>query len=562
MEHLIARTRASDVITRGLTRTPNRSMFYALGLRPDDFTKPIIGIASGHSTITPCNAGIQRIVDELALSVKELGGVAQIFGVPTISDGMTMGTHGMRYSLVSREIIADSIEVCTRGQCLDGLIVVGGCDKNMPGGLMAMIRANVPAIYIYGGTILPGYWKGKMLTIVDPFEAVGRFNSKLISSLELKEVEKHACPTTGSCGGMYTANTMSSSFEALGVSLFYSSTMASAVNERARFCKAAAQCLIDAVDANLKPEALVTKESVENAVSVIMAVGGSTNGILHYLALAKTAGIKLTLEDFEAIRRRVPVVCNLKPSGQYTTIDLHRAGGIPQVMKILQEKNVLHTDCLTITGRSLGSELQRITDRGKKRNVSLFSASTNPFYSEGQLLPLHGNLASGGAVAKTLGVSLKVFIGKAKVFEIEAETTDAILKDQIKEGDVVVIRNLGPKGAPGMPEMLSPTSALIGRGLGKKVCLITDGRFSGGSWGMVVGHIAPEGAIGGAIGLVRDGDLITLNLEKAYLHLHTNLLDLGLRRKAWRISKRLEEAGVLKKYSEAVEQSNLGATTV
>lgn len=562
MTHLTARTRTSDTITKGITRVPNRSMFYALGLRPTDFSKPIIGIANGHSTITPCNAGIQRIVNNLTINLKEVGGVAQVFGVPTISDGMTMGTYGMHYSLVSREIIADSIEVCTRGQCLDGIIVVGGCDKNLPGGLMAIIRSNIPAIYIYGGTILPGYWKGKMLTIVDPFESVGKFNSKLISASELGEVEKHACPTTGSCGGMYTANTMSSSFEALGISLLYSSTVANVGGEGPQVCRMAAQCLINAIDCNLKPEVIISKESLENAVSVIMAIGGSTNSILHYLALAKTAGIKFTLEDFEVIRRRVPVVCNLKPSGQYTTIDLHRAGGIPQVMKILQEKNLLHEDCLTITGRTLGAELQKIMCRKGKLSSMLFSDTTKPFYSRGQLRPLYGNLASEGAVAKTLGVRLRIFIGRAKVFGVEAEATDAILKDQVSAGDVVVIRNLGPKGAPGMPEMLSPTSALIGKKLGSKICLITDGRFSGGSWGIVVGHMAPEGSVGGAIGLVCTGDLVTLNLVKAYVHLHTNSLEFGSRRKAWRIPPRLGLSGVLRKYSETVEQSNLGSATV
>lgn len=550
----------SEEIVRGIPRSPNRSMFYALGLSPEDFRNPIVGVASGHSTITPCNANIQKSVHVVESVLRSSGTVVQVFGTPTISDGITMGTSGMKFSLISRESIADSIEVCARGQCFDGMIVIGGCDKNLPGGMIAMLRTNIPSIYIYGGTILPGYWRGKKLTVVSSFEAVGQLKSDAITSREFEEIEKHACPTAGSCGGMYTANTMSASFEALGLSLFFSSTIASVDAEKDYCCRLSSKTLLRAISNNLTPKKIVTKAAIRNAAAVIMAIGGSTNSILHYLAIARAAEVNFSMADFDAVRSEVPVLCNLKPSGDHTAVDLHNAGGVPQIMKALLLRNLLDGRCLTITGDTLEAELQKVELIEKRSDV--LASQTKPFYPEGQLLSLFGNLAPDGSVAKTLGVSRKSFVGNAKVFDAEKEVTAAILTGQVKKGDVLVLRYLGPKGGPGMPEMLSPTSALIGRSLGDKVCLITDGRFSGGTWGIVIGHVSPEAFVGGPIGLVTDGDLIAVNLSKGSIHLDVSDDEILERRKNWKLPSTLNSRGILRKYRESVSQSSWGSVTV
>lgn len=477
----MAYNRRSQNITQGVARSPNRSMYYALGYQKEDFDKPMVGIANGHSTITPCNAGLQRLADAAVDAIKASGANPQIFGTPTISDGMSMGTEGMKYSLISREVIADCIETAAQGQWMDGVVVIGGCDKNMPGGMIALARTNVPGIYVYGGTIKPGNWKGKDLTIVSSFEAVGEFTAGRMSQEDFEGVEKNACPSTGSCGGMYTANTMSSSFEALGMSLLYSSTMANPDQEKVDSAAESARVLVEAIKRDIKPRDIITRQSIENAVSLIMATGGSTNAVLHYLAIAHAAEVEWTIDDFERIRRKVPVICNLKPSGQYVATDLHRAGGIPQVMKILLNAGLLHGDCLTITGRTLAEELEHVPDQ-PRADQDVILPIDKALYKEGHLAILKGNLAEEGAVAKITGLKNPVITGPARVFDDEQSAMDAILADRIQAGDVLVLRYLGPKGGPGMPEMLAPTSAIIGKGLGESVGFITDGRFSGGTW--------------------------------------------------------------------------------
>ncbi|MDO8376678.1 MAG: dihydroxy-acid dehydratase, partial [Aquabacterium sp.] len=483
--------RRSKNITEGVARAPNRSMYYALGYTEGDFGKPMIGVANGHSTITPCNSGLQRLADAAVIGLKEAGANPQIFGTPTISDGMAMGTEGMKYSLVSREVISDCVETCVGGQWMDGVMVIGGCDKNMPGGMMGMLRANVPAIYIYGGTILPGKYKGQDLNIVSVFEAVGQFSAGNMAEEDFCEIERRAIPGSGSCGGMYTANTMSSAFEALGLSLPYASTMANVEGEIVGMVEHAAKVLVEAVKKDLKPRDIVTKQALENAVAVIMATGGSTNAVLHFLAIAHAAEVAWTIDDFERIRRKVPVLCDLKPSGQFLAIDLHHAGGIPQVMKVLLKAGLLHGDCMTITGKTVAQNLADVPDvpRADQHVIRTFD---NPMYAVGHLAILRGNLSPEGCVAKITGLKNPVITGPARVFDDEQSALEAILAGKIKAGDVMVLRYLGPKGGPGMPEMLAPTGALIGAGLGESVGLITDGRFSGGTWGMVVGHVAPE----------------------------------------------------------------------
>ena len=473
--------RRSSHITEGKARAANRSMFYGMGYKEEDFKKPMVGVANGHSTITPCNSGLQRLADAAIAGIEEAGGNAQVFGTPTISDGMSMGTEGMKYSLVSREVIADCIETCVGGQWMDGVLVVGGCDKNMPGGMMGMLRANVPAIYVYGGTILPGRWKGRDLNIVSVFEAVGENAAGKISDQELKDIEQHAIPGTGSCGGMYTANTMSSAFEALGMSLPYSSTMANPHDEKENSAKESARVLIEAIKMDLKPRDIVTRKSIENAVSVIMATGGSTNAVLHFLAIAHAAGVPWSIDDFERIRQRVPVLCDLKPSGRYLAVDLHQAGGIPQVMKILLNAGLLHGDCITISGQTIAETLAGVPN--EPPNPQVIRPLSDALYPQGHLAILKGNLSPEGAVAKITGLKNPVITGPARVFDDEQSALAAILDGRIQAGDVMVLRYLGPKGGPGMPEMLAPTGALIGAGLGESVGLITDGRFSGGTWG-------------------------------------------------------------------------------
>lgn len=552
--------RRSKNITQGVARSPNRSMYYALGYRKEDFDKPMIGIANGHSTITPCNAGLQRLADAAVNAIQDAGANAQTFGTPTISDGMSMGTEGMKYSLVSREVISDCIETCVQGQWMDGVVVIGGCDKNMPGGMMALARLNVPGIYVYGGTIRPGNWKGKDLTIVSSFEAVGEFTAGRMTQEDFEGVEKNACPSTGSCGGMYTANTMSASFEALGMSLLYSSTMANPDDEKVASATESARVLVEAVKNDLKPRDIITRKSIENAVSLIMATGGSTNAVLHYLAIAHAAEVDWTIDDFECIRKRVPVICDLKPSGQYVATDLHRAGGIPQVLRILLDAGLLHGDCITITGRTLAEELKNVPSQ-PRADQQVIVPIDKALYREGHLAILKGNLAQCGAVAKITGLKNPVITGPARVFDDEHSALEAILADRIKAGDVVVLRYLGPKGGPGMPEMLAPTSAIIGKGLGESVGLITDGRFSGGTWGMVVGHVAPEAFAGGTIALVQEGDLITIDAHKLLLQLNVDDAELTRRRAAWTQPKPRYTRGVLAKYAALARPADQGAVT-
>ena len=545
-------------IVEGKSRAPNRSMYYAMGYTESDFKKPMVGVANGHSTITPCNSGLQKLADAAIAGIEEAGGNAQVFGTPTISDGMAMGTEGMKYSLISREVISDCIETCVQGQWMDGVLVVGGCDKNMPGGLMGMLRANVPAIYVYGGTILPGRYKGEDLNIVSVFEAVGQNAAGNMSDEDLLEIEKRAIPGTGSCGGMYTANTMSSAFEALGISLPYSSTMANPHDEKMNSAKESAKVLIEAIRKDIKPRDIVTKKAIENAVAVIMATGGSTNAVLHFLAIAHTAGVDWTIEDFERIRVKTPVLCNLKPSGKYLAVDLHRAGGIPQVMKTLLAAGLLHGDCLTITGQTIAEVLKDVPDV-PRADQDVIRPITNPMYAQGHLAILKGNLSPEGCVAKITGLKNPVITGPARVFEDEQSALAAILAGKIVAGDVMVLRYLGPKGGPGMPEMLAPTGALIGAGLGESVGLITDGRFSGGTWGMVVGHIAPEAAVGGTIAFVHEGDSITIDAKQLLLELNVPEAEIAKRRAAWTAPAPRYTRGVQAKFAFNASSASKGA---
>ncbi|MBH9552865.1 dihydroxy-acid dehydratase [Inhella gelatinilytica] len=549
--------RRSKNITEGVARAPNRSMYYGMGYQEGDFGKPMIGVANGHSTITPCNSGLQKLADAAVIGLKEAGANPQVFGTPTISDGMAMGTEGMKYSLVSREVIADCVETCVGGQWMDGVLVIGGCDKNMPGGLMGMLRANVPSLYVYGGTILPGKYKGQDLNIVSVFEAVGQFSAGKMSEEDFCQIEKRAIPGSGSCGGMYTANTMSSSFEALGVSLPYSSTMANVEDEVVENVKKAAAILVEAVKADLKPKDIVTKEAIENAVAVIMATGGSTNAVLHYLAIAHAAGVEWTIDDFERVRRRTPVLCDLKPSGKYLAIDLHRAGGIPAVMKELLKHGLLHGDCLTITGKTVAENLAEVPDLRADQDV--IRPVSQPIYAEGHLAILKGNLSPEGCVAKITGLKNPVITGPARVFDDEQSALAAIMAGKIQAGDVMVLRYLGPKGGPGMPEMLAPTGALIGQGLGESVGLITDGRFSGGTWGMVVGHVAPEAYEGGTIALVQEGDSITVDAHQLLLQLNVPAEEIARRKAAWVRPAPRYTRGVLAKFAFSASSASSGA---
>jgi dihydroxy-acid dehydratase len=552
--------RRSRNITEGVARAPNRSMYYAMGYKQSDFSNPMIGIANGHSTITPCNSGLQPLADAAEAGIREAGGNPQLFGTPTISDGMSMGTEGMKYSLISREVIGDCIETAVQGQWMDGVLVLGGCDKNMPGGMMGILRCNVPAIYVYGGTIKPGHWKGKDLTVVSIFEAVGEFSRGRMSQEDFEGIERNAVPGTGSCGGMYTANTMSSSFEALGMSLLGSSTMANPDADKLESARESARVLVRAVRNNLRPLDIVTRESIENAVTLIMATGGSTNAVLHYLAIAHTAGIEFTIDDFETIRKRVPVICDLKPSGQYVATDLHKAGGIPQVLKILLDAGLIHGQCMTITGKTLAEELAHVPSEPRADQKVIFPIR-DAIYAQGHLAILKGNLSPEGAVAKITGLKNPAITGPARVFDDEQSALAAIMEDRIKAGDVLVLRYLGPKGAPGMPEMLAPTSAIIGAGLGESVALITDGRFSGGTWGMVVGHVAPEAAAGGLIGLVQEGDSITVDANTLLLQLNVDEAEIARRRAAWSPPAPRYTRGVLAKFAKLASSASKGAVT-
>jgi len=556
----MASNRRSRLITQGIARSPNRAMLRAVGFGDADFEKPIVGVANGHSTMNPCNAGIQPLVDRAMSALHEAGAMPQVFGVPTVTDGIGMGTEGMKYSLVSREVIADAIETSVNGQCMDGVLVVGGCDKNMPGGMMAMARVNVPAIYVYAGTIKPGEWKGQALTIVSPFEAVGAFAAGNMSKEDYDGIERNACPSVGACGGMYTANTMSSSFEALGMSLLGSSQMASPDAEKADSAAASARVLAEAIKNDLKPRDIITRKSIENAIALVMATGGSTNAVLHYLAIASAAEVPWTIDDFERIRQRVPVLCDLKPSGKYVAVDFHRAGGVPQVLKMLMNAGLVHGDCITITGRTMAQELANVPDK-PRADQDVIRPIDKPIYAQGHLAILRGNLAPEGCVAKITGLKNPVITGPARVFNSENEVMDAIMARQIKAGDVLVIRYEGPKGGPGMQEMLAPTSALIGQGLGASVGLVTDGRFSGGTWGMVVGHVAPEAYVGGTIALVEEGDSITIDAHKLLIQLNVDDTTLARRRAAWQPPKPRYTRGLLAKYMRLVSTASKGAIT-
>ena len=550
----------SFAITKGTQRSPNRAMLRAVGFGDEDFNKPIVGIANGYSTITPCNMGINQLAQRAEIGLKEAGAMPQMFGTITISDGISMGTEGMKYSLVSRDVIADSIETACNGQSMDGVLAIGGCDKNMPGAMIAIARMNIPAIFVYGGTIKPGNYQGEDLTVVSAFEAVGKYSAGKIDEATLLGIERHACPGAGACGGMFTANTMSSAFEAMGISLPYSSTIAAEDTEKADSTEKSAVVLVEAIRRQILPSQILTRQAFENAISVIMAVGGSTNAVLHLLAIANTIGVELTLDNFEVIRQRVPVLCDLKPSGRYVTINLHQAGGIPQVMKMLLNHGLLHGDALTITGQTIAETLIDIPDEPAS-NQDVIRPWQNPVYSEGHLAILKGNLASEGAVAKISGVKNATITGPARVFESEEECLAAILAGEINAGDVIVVRYEGPKGGPGMREMLAPTSAIIGAGLGDSVGLITDGRFSGGTYGMVVGHVAPEAFVGGTIALVEEGDSITIDAQSRLLQLNVSEVELNRRRANWQPRPPRYTRGVLGKYAKLVSSSSLGAVT-
>jgi dihydroxy-acid dehydratase len=550
----------SHLITAGNARLPNRAMLRAVGFKDGDFDKPIVGVANGHSTMNPCNAGIQPLVDRAMAALEAAGAKPQVFGVPTVTDGIGMGTEGMKYSLVSREVIADAIETSVNGQMMDGVLVCGGCDKNMPGGMIAIARMNVPAVYVYGGTIKPGKWKGQDLTVVSAFEAVGAVAAGTMNKEDADGIERNACPTVGACGGMYTANTMSSSFEALGMSLLGSSQMASPDAEKADSTAESAQVLVNAIRKNIRPRDIITRKSIENAIALIMATGGSTNAVLHYLAIAHAAGVEWSMDDFERIRVKVPVLCDLKPSGRYVATDFHRAGGVPQVLKMLLAHGLVHGDCMTVTGRTLAEELEKVPAE-PRTDQDVIRPWEKPMYAQGHLAILRGNLAPEGCVAKITGLKSPRITGPARVFDSENACMEAIMARRIKAGDVVVIRYEGPKGGPGMQEMLAPTSALIGQGLGESVGLITDGRFSGGTWGMVVGHVAPEAYEGGPIALVQEGDSITIDAYDLKIQLNVSEQALEARRKQWKRPEPRYTRGLLAKYMKLVSSAAKGAVT-
>lgn len=549
----------SGLITDGDARAPNRSMLRAVGFKDGDFEKPIAGVAHSHSNLTPCNANLAPLADAAADELLKSGVMAQTFGTITVSDGISMGTKGMCYSLVSREVIADSIDTVANAQCMDGLLVVGGCDKNMPGGMMAIARTNVPSVYVYGGTIMPGKLNGEDLTIVSIFEAVGKHAAGSLDDKAFADIERSCIPGPGSCGGMYTANTMSSAIEAMGMSLPGSSTMAAVSEEKLESARASGKALAEAVKKGLRPSDVMTKEAFENAIVTVMAVGGSTNAVLHLLAIASDAGVDLTIDDFERLRKTTPVICDLKPSGKYVTIDFHRAGGVPQVMRLLLDAGKIHGGCLAIEGGTIAGRLEGVPP-SPPEGQDVIRPLGDPVYGEGHIAILKGSLAPEGAVAKVSGIKQRSIRGPARVFEDEEHALETILAGGISAGDVLVIRNEGPKGGPGMREMLSPTSAIIGQGLGDSVALVTDGRFSGGTFGFVVGHVAPEAAAGGPIALVREGDTVAIDADSLSLDLEVDADELARRKEAWRPPDR-KPAGVLGKYVKLVSSASSGAVT-
>jgi dihydroxy-acid dehydratase len=550
----------SSLITSGVERSPNRAMLRAVGFGDGDFEKPIVAVANAYSTITPCNMGLNDLALRAISSLRSAGTMPQVFGTITVSDGISMGTEGMKYSLVSREVIADAIETVCQAQRVDGLLAVGGCDKNMPGAMIAIARLNIPSIFVYGGTIKSLQYKGRDLTLVSAFEAVGEYSARRINEEELVEIERRACSGVGSCGGMFTANTMSSAIEAMGLSLPFSSTMAAEDQEKADSAAESAVVLAAAIEKQILPRHLLTRKAFENAIAVVMATGGSTNAVLHLLAISHSAGVRLTIDDFEEIRQQVPVFCDMKPSGRNVATDLHQAGGIPQVMKMLLVNDRLHGDALTITGKTISEVLHDIPAE-PRTDQDVIRPWSKPLYAQGHLAILKGNLATEGAVAKITGVEDPTFIGTARVFDSEEDCLQAIVSGEIKPGAVVVIRYEGPRGGPGMREMLAPTSALIGAGLGGSVALITDGRFSGATYGLVVGHVAPEAAVGGAIALVQEGDSITIDAKTRLLQLNISPEEFERRRAMWRPRIPQYSTGVLAKYAKVVSSSSLGAVT-
>jgi len=552
--------RRSRVVTEGIERAPNRSMLRAVGFTDADFAKPIVGIANGYSNLTPCNVGIGALAARAEEALRAAGTMPQVFGTITVSDGISMGTEGMKYSLVSREVIADSIETVCNAQAMDGVLAIGGCDKNMPGAAIAFARLDIPAVFVYAGTIKPGHHAGEDLTIVSVFEALGRHVAGRLPREQLLEIERKACPGPGACGGMFTANTMSSALEAMGLSLPGSSTMAAEDAEKAESAAQSARVLAEAIRQGITARRLLTREAFENAIAVVMAVGGSTNAVLHLLAIAHAAKVPLALDDFETVRARVPVLCELKPSGRFVTTDFHRAGGVPQVMKMLLANGRLHGEVPTITGKTVAETLAKMPDE-PSAGQEVIRPWSRPLYPQGHLAILRGNLAPEGAVAKITGVKRPKITGPARVFDSEEACIKAIFGGGIKAGDVVVIRYEGPRGGPGMREMLSPTSAIIGAGLGDSVGLITDGRFSGGTYGMVVGHVAPEAAAGGTLALVREGDTITIDAEERRLRFEVDEGEISRRRAAWAPPPPRYTRGVLAKYAQLVSSASRGAVT-
>ena len=550
----------SRLITEGVQRTPNRAMLRAVGFGDADFAKPIVAIANAHSTITPCNARLDELARRAAVAVRAAGAMPQLFGTITVSDGISMGTEGMKYSLVSREVIADSIETVCNAQCVDAVLAIGGCDKNMPGAMIAFARLDIPAVFVYGGTIKPGHYQGRDLTVVSAFEAVGEYSAKKLSDADLLEVERRACPGAGACGGMFTANTMSAAIEAMGMSLPYSSTMAAEDAEKVESAARSAEVLVDAVRHQRTPRRILTRQAFDNAIAVVMALGGSTNAVLHLLAIAHAVGVPLALDNFEAVRARVPVLCDLKPSGRFVTTDLHAAGGVPQVMKMLLAHGVLDGNALTVSGKTVAEILDDVPAEPRP-DQEVIRPWGRPLYPQGHLAILRGNLAPDGGVAKITGIKHRSITGPARVFDCEEDCLAAILAGRIQPGDVVVIRYEGPRGGPGMREMLSPTSAIIGAGLGDSVGLVTDGRFSGGTYGLVVGHVAPEAAVGGPLAVVQDGDRITIDADQRALELHVAEPELAARRKAWTAPAPRYTSGVLAKYARLVSSASVGAVT-
>ena len=550
----------SAVITEGDNRAPNRAMLRAVGFTDADFARPIIGIANGHSNVTPCNLGLDLLARRAEKGIRDDGGVCQSFGTITVSDGISQGTEGMKYSLVSREVIADSIETVSQGQRFDGLIAIGGCDKNMPGAAIAIARLNIPAIFVYGGTIPAGSHNGQALTIGSVFDAIGDLRDGRISRKEFVCIEKAACPAGGACGGMFTANTMSSALEAMGLSLPGSSTMTNGTEETAGSSEGSGRALMELIRRNIRPQDIITRQSMENALAVVQAVGGSTNAVLHFLAIARAADVSLEIDDFERLRRRVPNLADLKPSGRYVATDLHQAGGIPQVMKMLLEAGLLHGNCITVTGKTVAENLKDVPVE-PRANQKVILPFNQPKQKRGHLAILRGNLSPEGCVAKISGLKQTKITGPARVFESEEACMEAIVGNQVRPGDVVVIRYEGPRGGPGMREMLSPTSSLLGKGLGDSVALVTDGRFSGVTRGFVVGHVSPEAQAGGNIALIREGDLITIDVDQNLIEAKLSDAELAARRKAWQAPRLKYNRGVLFKYARNVSSAATGAVT-